>query len=169
MWRCGSLLIARRGVPFPDRCVKTNEPAHGRRIQQGLMWHPAWVYLTHLLTPWVYAVLARRFSREVTIDIGVCERVFRKRRRGLLLAGIVVVAGFAMMICGIEMIHQGMIGAVLVAGGILVVLAAIFLGMNASLIISPKWITDEFIWIKGIHPDFLGELPEWQGEDAPQR
>jgi hypothetical protein len=34
MWRDGSLLVVRKGEAFPDRCIKSNQPAHGRRVKQ---------------------------------------------------------------------------------------------------------------------------------------
>ena len=32
MWRDGKYLVVCRGALFPDRCIKTNEPAEGLRL-----------------------------------------------------------------------------------------------------------------------------------------
>ena len=39
MWQDGRWLVFHRSEVFPDRCVKTNEPAHGRRLRQELESH----------------------------------------------------------------------------------------------------------------------------------
>ena len=52
MWRDGKLLVILRGEPFPDRCIKTNLPAEGRRLKQGLHWQPWWATLIQVAAPW---------------------------------------------------------------------------------------------------------------------
>jgi hypothetical protein len=37
-------------------------------------------------------------------------------------------------------------------------------GLLRSQLISPKRITDEYVWIKGVHPWYLAELREFPGE-----
>jgi hypothetical protein len=33
-------------------------------------------------------------------------------------------------------------------------------------LLSAKRITKDYIWLKGVHPDYLAELPEWPQGDA---
>ena len=40
IWRSGNLLVMRKGAQLPDRCVKTNQPAYGKRLKLLLQWHP---------------------------------------------------------------------------------------------------------------------------------
>jgi hypothetical protein len=166
MWRDGKLLVVGREEPFPDRCVKTNRPAELRRIRQGLYWQPIWALPLQLLALLGLSHVTTPGAKEAIVSVGVCDEVLRARRRRFVVAGLILLAGFTAMICGILTIPQGFAGALAIVGGILVVCFGLFFYMHASLIVSPKRITDEIIWIKGVHPDFLAELPEWPGENA---
>jgi hypothetical protein len=39
---------------------------------------------------------------------------------------------------------------------------AIIYGLVASRLVAPTRITKDYVWLKGVHPDFLAELPPWQ-------
>jgi hypothetical protein len=48
------------------------------------------------------------------------------------------------------------------------ILAGVCLGMGGAIygliaarMVSPRRISDEYVWLKGVHRDFLNELPDW--------
>ncbi|MHC4178050.1 MAG: hypothetical protein ACYSWU_11125 [Planctomycetota bacterium] len=162
MWRDGKLLVILRGEPFPDRCVKTNLPAEGRRLKQGVQWQPGWVTLIQIATPPAVGQTASAVAgRRVTIEVGVSQRVLRRRRRRFVISGLVLVASFAAIAWGVAMIPRGIAAVWLMLGGFLGVCWGLFRFLNESQIVVAKRMTREFIWLKGVHPDFLAELPEW--------
>jgi hypothetical protein len=48
----------------------------------------------------------------------------------------------------------------MVLGFIGTLFAAIY-GLTSCRLVHPKKITDEHIWLKGVHPEFLASLPAW--------
>jgi hypothetical protein len=41
------------------------------------------------------------------------------------------------------------------------ILSGIIYGKLGSRILAPAKITDRFVWLKGVHPDYLDSLPEF--------
>ncbi len=66
--RCGNLLVMHRNAVLPDVCVKSNKPAHGRRLKRTLVWHNPWVYLT-VVYVFVYLAAALITTKKVNIEI----------------------------------------------------------------------------------------------------
>ncbi len=167
MWRHGRLLVVRKGDEFPDRCIKTNEPADGLFLKQELEWTPIWALLPQLLLGH-WGSLARPFTtRKVEIHVGVSRRIRQRRRRRFFIAGLICVAGVVAAFLGINaMQHQALGSFMLLIGGIFAMLGGMVYYLNASQIVSAKRILDEYVWIKGVHRDFLAELPEWRPEPA---
>ena len=67
--------------------------------------------------------------------------------------------------------ERGAVGIWMLCLGVLSVLGGLLYGLNASTLVTGKRITNDFFWLKGIHPDFLAGLPEWPGElraDSPR-
>jgi hypothetical protein len=48
--------------------------------------------------------------------------------------------------------------------GIVVILAGAFYGAISARLVAAKRITADYIWLKGIHPEFLALLPDWPYE-----
>ena len=167
MWRDGKLLVILRGEPFPNRCVKTNLPAEGRRLKQGLHWQPRWATLIQVAAPWGVGEAASALAGKcVDVEVGVSRRVVRKRHRRFAISGVILVASFAAMAWGVAAIPQGIHAMWPLLGGILGVCWGLFRFLSASQIIAAKRMSGEFIWIKGVHPDFLAELPEWSADGS---
>jgi hypothetical protein len=45
--------------------------------------------------------------------------------------------------------------------GILMMLFGAIYGLVAARLVTPAKIDERYIWLKGVHPDFLAELPDW--------
>jgi len=164
MWRDGRLLVARKGEEFPDRCVKSNRPAHGRRVQQAAEVGHAALLLAHLWSSIVGAAIAASVTKGVTFTVGLSNEWWRKRRRALCLAGGIIALSLAATAYGAALIGQNDLGLWLVPLGILSTLGGLLYGLNASTLVTATRITNRYFWLKGVHPDFLANLPEWPGE-----
>src|SRR5262245_18135032 len=91
------------------------------------------------------------------------EEWIARRRRRLLVAW------------GVGLVSLGVIGAgvaraakmddpsylLIMVLGIIGVLAALIGGQMVVGMVRPKRMTDEYIWLKGVHPDFLDRLEPW--------
>jgi hypothetical protein len=157
-WRAGRRMVMRRGAELPDRCVKTNQPAEGAWAEIRLSWHPPVYYLLVLLGLIPYLIVAPRVSASVIVRMGITERALRSSRRAwvisvALFAGasaLWVVAVFASMVM------------LLYAGAALMVVALPLYFLRARLV-WPTRVAGHYVWIAGVHTDYLADLPEWKG------
>ena len=49
----------------------------------------------------------------------------------------------------------------LILAGVVFFFVGIIYGQYGSRLVHPKKIDEQFIWLKGVHPDFLAKYPEW--------
>lgn len=159
LWRQNNILLVAAGLPLPDVCVKCAGPADGRRRTLKLLWHERWIYLLILVAVIVYAVVATILNKKATLEIGYCARCAARRRNHLLVGWLIVLLGVAGIVLAIALDD----GAYAAVGGL-----AIFVGLIwaivATPILKPTRIDDwGNAWIKGVHPDFLSQVPEWRG------
>ena len=54
----GRVLVMHKRAVLPDRCVKSNQPAEGRRLRRNLYWHHPAIYLTILISLLIYIICA---------------------------------------------------------------------------------------------------------------
>ncbi|MCO6456561.1 MAG: hypothetical protein J5I93_14785 [Pirellulaceae bacterium] len=164
LWRDGRLLVMHRQAELPDRCVKSNEPAHGRRLKRNLSWHHPAVYLALLANILIYAILATVLGKRATIQIGLTQQWIVRRRWRMLIAWLLVLLCSGLFVAGIMLSDSLRENAVwpIVLGGVGVIAAAVY-GVIACRLVHPKKMSDEYIWLQGVHPDFLAALPPWPG------
>jgi hypothetical protein len=160
VFRQGDLLVMHKRARLPNRCVKTNEPTVGR-LSRNLSWHHPLIYLSVFAGLLVYVVLAIVLRKQASIEIGLGEQGFRRRRSAILigwtsfLGGIGIAIGSPILADQIPAaIYAWPIGLFLAIGG------GIY-GLLVAQVVAPKRITDDYVWLKGVHPDYLAELPAW--------
>jgi hypothetical protein len=141
----------RDGAPFPDRCVRCNEPAEGYRLKKTYYWHPPGWYLLILASILIYAIAAMIVRKKTTFAVSLCPR-HRSRRVRLVALGIgaPVLALVAWIISGNDFMGPILLIAILV-GSVLAVFGA--------QLMTPKKIEDGYAYLKGAHPEFLAGLP----------
>lgn len=169
MWRDGTLLVIRPGTAFPPRCVKSNEPAHVF-LQQELEYRPLLFVFMHLFSHHLFlgifsAIVSQSVTKKVTISVGLSKRWFSIRRQAIIAAGIMVVGSFIVMGWSIPQLGDNRMCVYTFLFGFLGVFAGLLYGLNASHVVVANRITDDFVWIKGVHRRFLAELPPWPGEE----
>jgi hypothetical protein len=161
LWRQGPLLVMHKNAALPQRCVKSNVPT-ARTLKRSLTWHHPAVYIALLFNLLVYIILAIVLSKRATIYIGLSDPWFSRRRWAILIGWGSVLASIGMFIGGIVLLDRNEgAGGFLVLGAFVVFLAGAIYGLIAARMVSPTRITDEYVWLKGVHRDFLATLPEW--------
>lgn len=159
MWRDGlKLVVYCEGVELPDRCVKCNAPANGFRLRRRMYWHsPGWYFLI-LIHLFVYIIASLFIRKSATVYIGLCEE-HRSKRRTMLITGWLLFAAGVLGFILAGAVSDGTPAAI----GAFLFLAGIIVLIIASRIVAPSKIDDTYAWIKGVHRDFLLQLPQWPG------
>lgn len=153
-WSNGHLLIARRvGTVLPDRCIKCNQPAHGRRLRRNLAWHHPLVYIA-IISPIIYVILAICLRKTAVLDVGICEKHQSKRRNAILIAWSTVTLAIIALLLSIPM-ESGL----LACAGFAFLLAGIIYGGTQARLVSVEKMDEHFAWVKEIDPAYLATIP----------
>ena len=158
-WQRRGTVVAARGVPFPERCVKCNQPTGGRTLRRTLAWHPGWVFVLILAGLLVYVIVALILRKSMTVRVGICP-AHLKRHRILLGGGLLSIAlsiTVPIVLGNFTRIEPGL----LVMLGIMATILTSIFTLLAVRFVSPSMIDDRFAWIKNTGREFRHSLPEW--------
>ena len=161
-WRDGNLLVMRRLARLPNVCVKTGKTSNIRGLTRTFYWIPDWVWMTLLGSPSLIAVFALVFGRRQPLDIPLNAEEHSKRRFRtyvgffLVFVGPAILALYANLGGAFDLSDTTFTMLVLC---LLVSLAGTILAAISETIVSPNRIDHEFIWLKGVHHNFLESLP----------
>lgn len=158
VWRQGQTLIMRRDAELPDRCVKCNSPVNGAKMPRNLYWHHPALYLVILLNLLIYLIVAILVRQRAKISVGLCEKHRASRKQAVRLAWILALLGIGLFVGGIILRNgwQMLCGIVLLLGGALY-------GAIRGRIVSVRRMDKEHIWLNGCCPEYLENLPDWNG------
>jgi hypothetical protein len=161
LWRQGDVMVMHKNAPLPDICLKSNRPAT-RRLKRSLSWHHPAVFLAILVHIILYVIIALIIRKTATIYIALTDEWFAIRRRrmtiSLSLVGVSLVLFAAGCVLAANEVDWGVIFLPL---SIVLGLGATIYGLVACRLVWPKRMTDEYIWLKGVNPDFLSRLEIW--------
>jgi hypothetical protein len=166
LWRSGNILVMHKGVKLPPRCVKTNQPT-SNFLKRNLTWSPQWVYLLLLVNVILCVIVALILQKKALIHVGQSEGSLAQRRRTIMISWYIALAGVAGFIAGLAALSSEgsvqSIGPWLMGIGGLAAFFAIVYGNFGARVVYPTKIDDNFIWLKGVCPEYLAELPPWPG------
>lgn len=162
VYRSGKLLILQRFGRLPvERCIKSNEPGE-RTLKRKLLWQPRYLLFLLFINVIVYALVSALFSKRATVVIGLSEYWYRKRLQRLAITWIGILLSIVAIGAGIAAEDRLGSGApFVVLGGFIGLLGFIIYGMYGCRLIVATKMDDRCIWIKGAHPNYLDQLPEW--------
>ena len=157
MWRDEKMLVmARDAGDLPNRCVKCNEDAVEPTRTRKLYWHHPGIYLTLVISPIVYLIVALVARKTVQLSPGLCARHKQRRTLGLAIGWGGFLLFFIAMIVAFDQ-NPGL-GSLL----LLAMLACIITGMFMSRIIYARRIDDRYVKLQGCGEPFLAQLPEFR-------
>jgi hypothetical protein len=163
VWRLGKQLVMRKDAKLPDRCVQTNRPAE-RKLTRRLYWHHPLLYVLIFFPGLlIYAIIALIVRHKAVIEVGLTQERFSRRRWTILFAWIGVLGGVGLIVTGFGS-RNGDAGVFMALGGFILILASGVAGAILASIVRPAKITKEYVWLKGVHPDYLNDFPEFPGE-----
>ena len=158
VWRYNKRLVTRNETVLPDRCVKCNAPANGFRLKRTLYWaHPAYLLLL-LLNVLILIIVYLIVRKKAVVQIGFCDYHRTKRTRCIAAAWSCFGLGIVLFICS-AMFNST---ALLVIGLLVFIVGSITFGIMARTV-APTKIDKEYVWLSGVNPNYLAELPEWTG------
>jgi hypothetical protein len=162
LWREGNVLVMHKLAPLPDICLLSNRPAQ-RLLKRKLQWHHPAISLTILITVPLYIVLALVLTKRATIQLPLTDEWYERRQRRLIFAWGTGLTSLSLMVLGfvIAAVGQEPGYLLLVMVGLVGGIASLIMGQELLALVKPKRITDEYIWLKGVHPDFLDRLDVW--------
>ncbi|MFM7163133.1 MAG: hypothetical protein ACKO3P_22510 [Planctomycetaceae bacterium] len=165
IWREGRLLVMRKDAELPYRCIKTNTPADVW-LKRDLSWAPWWVLVMLALSLPIGLVCYLIVGKRAKIRIGLCEQRRAARIRAICVAWGLVLLGVGLLFYGFASANGVPPSPLwwLVAAGVLTIWTGIIVGMSLPGVIVARRISENYIWLKGVHPDYLAEFPEFLGE-----
>ena len=156
IWRSGKFLVMRKDAQLPDRCIKTNQPANGKRFKSELYWHEPWIYLLCLIGVLIYLIVALILRKKAIVHFGVTEAVLQKRTKVIwgstILGGVGLIPMF--MASAIQSVSLVFLGLGFLLGSL------IWVSISATLIRAER-IEEDYVWIRGASKEYLALLPEW--------
>jgi len=161
LWAQGDLLVMHKLAPLPEICIKSNLPAT-RRLKRSLSWHHPGYYLFILLHILIYIVVALIVRKSATIYIPLTEEWFARRRRRMMIAWVLILSCIAMFCAAIPYADQQPWAPFVMIAAVPLALGAAIWGLIMCRMVWPKRITDQYVWLKGVHPEYLRRLEVWQ-------
>ncbi len=162
LWRQGNILVMHKMAPLPPICVKSGQPAT-QWLKRNLRWHPQWIIALILIHIFVYAIVAMIMQKTATIHIGLTDEWMARRKTRLMIAWLLglgsVAIGVLSVVIAVNLDEPGYLFLLMLA--VFVLLGALIYGQYACSLVRPQRITDQYVFLKGVHPDFLARLPEW--------
>ena len=153
-WRDGKVLVLSREASLPPRCVRCNEPAEEPTKNRKVYWHSPWLYLLILFNLIIYAIVAAIVRKKAVVAPGLCSAHKKRRRIGITIIWVAVVAGFAVMFAGPAGIFAG----------VLAVLVALIVSTTSMIrILRPRRIDERYVRLTGCGSEFLDSMPQFPG------
>jgi len=161
VWRQGKLLVMGREAILPERCVKTNLPAEGRTLRRDLSYYPPWVAVLILLNILIFAAVAVIIQKRATIHIGLCEERIAKRWRTIVISWMIVICSVCLGVTSLLMIDYSELAIPMLLVSIFTCVVGGLYGVLASRIVTASKIDKTHIWLRGVCPEYLAELPDF--------
>lgn len=161
IWRSEKLLVMHKNAQLPDRCIKTNQPAAGKRFKATLYWHHPAIYLSILLSLLIYLIVALIVRRKAIVYVGVTEKILRRRRRAILWGWLTGIAGAILFFVSASIQSEPVMG-VLMLLSLGLMLGGLIGGIARATLVGVERIDTDYIWIQGVSKEYLALLPEWK-------
>lgn len=106
----------------------------------------------------LYAIVALIVRRNTVLDLGICPEHKSKRKRGIAITWSLVALALILVVVG-AVADEGAIAGI---GGIVFLIALIYGVIVAQFVTPRKMEPDGLVWLKGVDPAYLQQLPAYQ-------
>ena len=163
IWREGRFVIIPHGALLPPRCWRCNSPQIEGQWKCQLTWFPP-VYLLLLLLGVLPLLIVLVFvQRRSTFSISLCPDHARRRRRHLLIAWAIALAGVACILFGALSLSMPRNDGQFIGIGVLaLIVAAVYGGIMAGLA-SARRVDKYMARVTGAGRPFRDSLPDFTG------
>ncbi|MBS0263479.1 MAG: zinc-ribbon domain-containing protein [Planctomycetes bacterium] len=162
VWRDGNKLVMTKDAKLPAICVKTNQPTT-ERLKRQYYWHHPAVYLTLCGGLLIYVIIALIVRESAKIEIGLCADRKSRRRWTIFWAWMGSLAGVAVFVAAFNLNNRDLTPFVMILG-LMVLLGSAITGSILGGVVRPAKITKKYVWLTGVHPEYLAALPEFAEE-----
>ena len=162
LWRENKVLVMHKDAVLPNLCVKSGMAVDQPGIKRTFTWHNPWLGLVILVNILLYLIVAIIASKRATILIPLSPEERKKRSSGLLLSWLVGLGGVVLTIASLVLLSDQRAPTFLIFGvviGIVMALFGLIFGQTKARILAPSKITKTHVWLKGVHPTILDQLP----------
>ena len=156
VWCSGKLMVLAADAELPDRCVKTDQPADGEWADIQLRWHHPALYLVALVNIILYFIVAYFVSTSAIVHVGITTAVVASARRARYLTWALLLVGLALCVVA----AFAPLPLLWWPAGTLMLLSIPVYFLRGRLI-WPTRIEHGYVWVAGVHPDYLARLPQW--------
>lgn len=162
VWREGDLVVVHPGTQLPPYCVKCMAPAT-HFVEKTLAWHTPAVYLTMLISPIVYAIVAMIVTKRAKVSAGLCDVHHKRRWRTLAAAWVIGLAGPAVACAWVGASSEGDTAWLAAMLFVLSLVAACVVGIVGARVLTPSFIDNRVVKARGACQAFLHECPSVHG------
>ena len=153
-WQDGPVLVVRKGVVLPPRCVKCGDVADGSYLKRNLHWHSPLLYFLILFPGLiVYAIVATVVLQKGTVAVHLCANHRRRRTTIIWTSWALLFAGMAALFDAAVSENKW-----LTLAGVVLLLAAFVVACSFPLVRARR-IDTHFMWLNGAGAAFLRALP----------
>lgn len=153
--RRGNLLIIGKFANLPNRCVKCNGAADAPPLTKNMQWYPPWTYLLLLLGVLPFILIALVMGKKASVTLPLCT-VHRKQRSTAIAIGWLGSMGGLFLLFLAASMESGFLALL----GFIAFFGAIIYGIVKAPLVTPALINDTHVHLKGVHRDYLANLPE---------
>ena len=161
VWNYGGVLVMHKQAQLPPQCIKCCAPAEGEPLKRKLTWHPGWVYLLILPGILIYAIVALAIQEKATVYVSLCEKHRARRRMNLWIAWLIFFGSIACFFIAANVRGRDM-PVYWTMAGIFGILIALIYSVFNSRVVTPDKIDAQYVWLKGICPQFVNQFPSMQ-------
>lgn len=154
-WAERNLLLAYDRAILPPRCIKCNSDQNLKAKTQTIAWASPWLYLL-LIFPGVLigCIIILLVQKKVVLQYHTCAACRAKKLRVILITLALIVSAIVSIGLGINYEN-----GVLILLGFFMFFGSLIYVLFAGRYFVPVSIQNNVVTLKGIHPDFLRNLP----------
>ncbi len=165
-WKQGRRFVLHRDAPLPALCLATSAPTH-LRVKRTFAYVPGMVALTILLSPFIWLLVRWLVQAKIALMLPLAEEFLARERRLRIVRAAFALIGTLMFAAGIWQLLDARLpagGLEMIFGGVLIAAATFAWSVFASTRLRVVRYEEPYIWLGGVHPDFIDKLPDWPYE-----